>query len=255
MAGRKIILTLCAIGLSVVSFGQACGPAFSPFETELASTSDPGSTSLNYLSESEREACVDAGIEPFSGPVNSIPALVAYINTLPRPVQIHCFVANLPRPLYVQAGSSARSAQPSPGPSDPRIFIKSGNLVMGVVPAGLAVNTLEISELTGGGLGEKAEFRFPIVEAAISEATGLDHIRFGSGTSCGLCHQGESYSRALGGSMAFKSNVLQFAANERITIPELRSHARRCRSTNDQSERCLLFRALFDGDSLRPTEY
>ncbi len=240
----KAFLILLGVGFTIVGLGQACGPAFTPMSNDLSSAS-------GFLSEEERKACESTAPKPT---VNSISTLVQYINGLPRPVQIHCLLVELPRPLYVQAGASSASAQPSPGTRDPRIFIRLQNMILAVVPDGSAKNTLEVSQLESGTKWERAEFVFPISQAQISERAGLDHIRFGAGTTCGLCHQAESGSRTLDGSPVFKSDILRFATSERVSIEALRTEAVLCRTNDDKSDRCLLFRSLFDGGRVLSTE-
>lgn len=241
---RKSLSILAISGFVIIGFGQACGPAFTPMTDGLASSS-------GFLSDDERAACAPTAPKPT---INSISSLVQYINALPRPVRLHCVLAELPRPLFVQAGSSSASAQPSPGPRDPRIFIRLQNMILAVVTDGSAKHTLEISQFESGIKWERAEFLFPITEAQISERAGLDHIRFGGGTTCGLCHQGESGSRSLDGSPVFKSDILRFATSERVSIQTLRAEAVACQTTNEQGDRCLMLRSLFDGGEVRPTE-
>lgn len=238
------VLAICA--LIILTLGQACGPAFSPMSNESGSL-----TSSSFLSESERAECAALTAKPG---ISSISTLVEYINALPRPVKLHCVIAELPRPLYIQGGSSASSAQPSPGPRDPRIFIKLQNMILAVVTDGSAKNTLEVSQFQAGSQWERAEFVFPVNAMTLTEAEGLDHIRFGSGTTCGLCHQNEASSRTLGGSPVFKSDILKFASSERVPVSSMKSEAEACRDNGDSSERCLLFKALFDLGSVLPTE-
>ena len=218
---RNTLSLLVLAALIIVGFGQACGPAFTPMSDGLAS-------STGFLDEDERKACESTTPKPA---INSISTLVQYINGLPRPVQLHCILAELPRPLYIQAGSSSASAQPSPGPRDPRIFIRLQNMILAVVTDGGAKNTLEVSQLESGTKWERAEFVFPITDAMITERVGLDHIRFGAGTTCGLCHQAEAGSRTLDGSPVFKSDILRFATSERVSIDALRSEAVACRTS------------------------
>jgi len=238
------VLALCA--LVILTLGQACGPAFAPMSNENGSLS-----SSAFLSEAERAECAALSTKPN---ITSISSLVAYLNALPRPVKLHCVLAELPRPLYVQAGSSASSAQPSPGPRDPRIFIKLQNMILAVVTDGTAKNTLEVSQFQSGSQWERAEFVFPISASTLTEADGLEHIRFNSGTTCGLCHQNETGSRTLGSSPVFKSDILKFVSSERVPISDLKIEAEACRTQGDSSDRCLLFKSLFDLGSVLPTE-
>lgn len=242
----KIVSVLAICTLVILTFGQACGPAFTPMSNESGSL-----TSSSFLTEAERAECAALAPKPS---VNSLSNLVSYLNALPRPVKLHCVIAELPRPLYVQGGSSSSSAQPSPGPRDPRIFIKLQNMILAVVTDGSAKNTLEVSQFQSGSQWERAEFVFPISASTLTEADGLDHIRFNSGTTCGLCHQNESGSRTIGSSPVFKSDILKFASSERVPISDMKIEAEACRANGDSTDRCLLFKALFDLGSVLPTE-
>lgn len=239
----RIMGALCALAIIVVGLGQACGPAFSPMLS-----SESLSSASSSLTESEKSECVPVGAQAIApSALDSISKITQYINSLKRPVRIHCVVLGLPRPLRVQLGVSARSAQPSPGPSDPRIFIQSGGAILGFVAAGAGQNLLEVGAQTSISLSEKAEFSFPVTDPVITESAGLDHIRFGSGTTCGLCHTGESLSRTLGSSSAFQSSRLQFATGERVGVGFLRNQADECIRKQDKTDRCLLYRSLVDG--------
>jgi hypothetical protein len=243
-----MVFVLSACTLLTLSLGQACGPGFSV--SGEPSTGTNGTT--GFMSEVEKQACAPTGALPT---IQSISTLVTFINSLPRPVQLHCIVANLPRPLFVLASESTGSAQPSPSSRDPRIFIKSGSTILTLISDGAAAGSLEFSQDAGANLWERADFRFPIADAAISERVGLDHIAFGSGTSCGLCHQGEVYSRTLDGSSVYKSQLMRPSAAQKISISALRSEVSSCQNNNDQSDRCLLFRSLFEGGAVLPFDY
>lgn len=242
---RNALSILFLTAVMTIGFGQACGPAFSPMKSGLDSSS-------GFLDLDERKACETAIPKPA---ISSISTLVQYINALPRPVQLNCLLAGLPRPLLVQAGNSSSSAQPSPGAKDPRILIRLPTMILAVVTDGSAKNSLEVSQLVSGTQYERAEFIFPVTEAMISERAGLDHIKFGTGTTCGFCHQGEVGSRTLDGSPVFKSEILRFAPIENVSVEAMRAEAVLCRTTGDQGNRCLMFRTLFDGGEVRPTTF
>jgi hypothetical protein len=245
---RKAGYALAVCTLLTLGLGQACGPAFT-ISSELSTGSNGAS---GFLSEAEKKACAPTGTLPT---IQSISTLVAFINSLPRPVQLHCVIANLPRPLFVLASQSASSAQPSLSAHDPRIFIKSGPTILTLITSGAAAGTLELSQSTGSDLWERADFKFPVAEAELREQAGLDHIRFGSGTSCGLCHAGEVYSRTLDGSSVYKSQLMRPAPSQEVSIAALRFEVTDCQKNNDQTDRCLLFRSLFDGGAVVSFDY
>ena len=213
----------------------------------------PSSASATgFLSDVERKACQPIAALPA---IDSLENLVAAINALPRPTPLHCLIANLPRPLAVQAGNSVASAQPSGGPEDPRIFVKVKNIILGIVPDGVAKNTLEVGEVLTGDQAIRAEFVFPVTIETLSARAGLDHIKFGGGTTCGLCHKDEKAADTLAGSTTYQSNVLRFAAIERVPVELLRQQANACRSRSDSTDRCLVYKALFEGGAVTSTEF
>ena len=243
---RRILTSISVLGILALAlfFGQACGPAF-----ELPSD---GLTSLgsSYLSESEKAACASAMRRGESG-FRNLGDLVSYLNEQPKPVQIHCVVANLPRPLKIQAGVSAASAQPSAGSSNPRILIRVGSLILAIVPDGTAKNTLEVGALKTASQATRAEFLFPISDETIQANIGLDHIRtsgLGTSTTCGFCHRGETpESGEAGITGAFRSEIVRFAESERRRVASVKQLADTCVTNKDQSDRCLLLRSLMEG--------
>lgn len=244
-----------AFGLALF-FGQACGPVFAVKEDALSSFG------VSYLTYEEKMACDSAYNRGESG-FRNLGDLVAYLNELPKPVQLHCVVANLPRPLKIQAGVSAASAQPSAGSSNPRIIIRVGSLILAVVPDGVAKNTLEVgaikSSSQASSLATRAEFLFPITEETIRANIGLDHIRtsgLGTSTTCGFCHRNETPELAEAGiDGSFRSEIIRFSENERRRVANVKQLADTCVDTKDLSDRCLLLRALMDGGTPLEVEY
>lgn len=228
-------------------FGQACEPAFQPAASDLLH-----SQSGTYLSEEEKQAC-QATRSIQSEDLRNITDLVNYLNTLPRPLQLHCVIAGLPRPLRLTAGVSSGSAQPSPGARDPRMILQVGSLLLGIVPDGPAQGSLEVGAVKGGDTAARAEFLFPITEVQIQETAGTGHIRFGAGTSCGLCHTSESASSSEPVPGSFQSKIIRFNAAERVPVSSIRTEAELCRGQID--DRCLLLRALFQGEVPMDGEY
>ena len=228
-------------------FGQACEPAFQPASGDLLH-----SQSGTFLSEEEKLAC-QATRSIQSEDLQNITDLVSYLNTLPRPLQLHCVIAGLPRPLRLTAGVSSGSAQPSPGARDPRIILQVGSLLLGIVPDGPAQGSLEVGAVKGGDTAARAEFLFPIAEVEIQEAAGTGHIRFGAGTSCGLCHTSETAASSEPVAGSFQSRIIRFNPAERVTVANIKTEAELCRGQS--SDRCLLLRSLFQGGTPVDAEY
>lgn len=238
-------IILPAIFILALFVGQACEPAFKP----LASDSLPSTTS--YLPEDVKAECGPNVDRPPSS-FQTIEDLVAYLNELPRPLKLHCFIAQLPRPLAIQAGISASSAQPSPGERNPRVVIQVGSLLLAIVSDGIAKNTLEIGAIKTASQATRAEFIFPITDGPTQVGAGIDHIRFGGGTACGLCHRGEASETAENFGGSYRSDLIRFSPSDRRSPASVKVLADECVQTHDRSDRCLLLRALLEGEA--PTE-
>lgn len=238
----KVFFVLVLIAGTALFLGQACGPMSAISEEELASLG------FSYLTEAEKTGCKPSASRSESG-FQTLEDLASYLDEQPRPVQIHCVIANLPRPLKMQAGISAASAQPAAGEANPRVFLKVGSLILSVVPDGIAKNTLEIGAIKTASQATHAEFTFPISDAQIRANLGLDEIRNGRGTTCGFCHRNEKVETAENLNGAFRADILRFALSERRPVSAVKQLADACAAANDQSDRCLLIRALMNGST------
>lgn len=236
---NKLIISLLFIAFSLF-FGQACEPAFQvPSESLMSLTTA-------YLNDAEKAECATV-IKRREGGFRNLQDLVNYLNEQPRPVKLHCVIANLPRPLKIQIGVSSSSAQPSAGEANPRILLQVGSLILAVVPDGTAKNTLEVGAIKSASQATRAEFLFPINDSEIRENVGLDHIRFGGGTSCGLCHRNETVETAESVAGAFRSDLIRFSTSERRSLSSLKQMADDCVASADESDRCRLLRSLMEG--------
>lgn len=171
--------------------------------------------------------------------------VVALINALPKPLTLPCFLENLPKPMKVNSTRSTASAQPSDSDSNPRVFIIMGTkLILSVVPTGPGRLLLEMSEYVNTQDSVKAEIRFPVT-ATIGNDALYDHIRFTSGTSCGLCHTRERSASIYGFTHpnAFVSEVMRPTARM-ISSNSGRSYALAC-NTATELYRCQMLWAVF----------
>lgn len=71
---------------------------------------------------------------PENANISGIESVVQWINAMPKPLTLACFIASLPRPLAYNATSSTFSLQPAVGEHNPRIFINFGKLWLSFVP-------------------------------------------------------------------------------------------------------------------------
>jgi hypothetical protein len=165
------------------------------------------------------------------------------LDTLPSPVTLDCFLVSLERPLGLEMTTNLFSAQPAEGPESPRIFVRTDELAMSVVPVGEARDLLEFGELLDSGLSVKAELEFPI-ELPLDPALPFDRVRDVDGpafTGCGICHWGEVDA----GGGRYASTPLRPDDATLVSLGTLLDAHETCDPAVDP-ERCAMFSALLD---------
>jgi hypothetical protein len=190
------------------------------------------------------QGCSTAQVHPCSRDAapESIDEVVATLEVLPSPVTLDCFLVSLERPLGLELTSNPLSMQPADGPESPRIFLRSDELNMSVVPAGEGRHLLEFGEVYSD-LSVKAELAFPIV-LPLDPETPFARVRTPDGptpTGCGVCHAGEIDV----GEGRFASTPLRPRASTLVSIDDLRHEHETCASDVDP-ERCSMLSALLD---------
>ncbi len=204
----------------------------------------------------ESSSSTDSGGEPSPWPLprtciapeglgspSTIEDVVTLVNALPKPLELPCVLESLDRPLSLYASMSVAGAQPAMGPQSPRIFLFFGDLVMSVVPEGEARRTLELSYAIGDRRSIKAELVFPI-DQMLEPSAPYDAVELGSGTSCGLCHGGESRVTSIDFASAWASDMFQDDPDQRLSRSFVRQSALDC-DHEAEPERCEMFDAIF----------
>lgn len=173
--------------------------------------------------------------------LNEISDVVDWINAMPKPLTLACFVASLPRPLIYNATVSIFSAQPSVGKSNPRIFFRFGKLWLSYVPQETVVyidnpntqTTESIWDADGIQLLElslevdtdyndpqsiKAELAFPITKTLAHSApfAKVSYSRTGTSSACGSCHASERVIDHIDGIPVFRSAMLRNSLNSEV---------------------------------------
>lgn len=224
----KAIATILAISVPILLSFNNCG---GKFETGAQLTSSSSSSKCALAPEELRNP-------------STIEETTALINALPKPLTLNCFLENLARPLNVYATYSTFSAQASPRPESPRIFIVKPNFVLSIVPEGEAQNTLEIGQYISNTQSVKAEIVFPVLED-LSPSAPYDHILSsgGGGTSCRQCHIGEFQIGGFPGE-AYASNILRPTETNQVQSSTLANLARNC-NAQLEPHRCAILRAIF----------
>jgi hypothetical protein len=240
---------LCAAAL-------ACGSESGEPTIESSSSLDGvgGSDAAGAGSPSEAGGGPSADLPAFVTPTcaapmglaspNRIAQVVDWINALPKPLSLPCFLETLARPLPVYASQSLFSAQPAVGRRSPRMFLFAEPLIMTITPDGEGSHLLEFGERRTNSTSLKGEIRFPVT-AELEPAAPYDHLivddRF---TTCSGCHDNEEQDPSIGFARAFISRALRPVPAERVGLEELRAEARDCDALVEP-ERCAMLVAVF----------
>lgn len=185
-------------------------------------------------------------VAPENIQISGIESVVDWINAMPKPLTLACFVASLPRPLTYNATWSTLSLQPAVGRRNPRIFVQFDKLWLSFVPQE------EVSIHRDSSTGErlyvwdedgiqllefsyevetnefyqqsiKGELTFPILQDLPRNAA---YTRVLAGpantrTSCGECHGGETMVDTLDGAPIFRSKMFRSTRTTLVNHTEL----------------------------------
>ncbi len=177
----------------------------------------------------------------------SIADSIALINSLPKPVSIHCFLKNLELPLNFVATSSSFSAQPSPGIESPRIFLIHEQLIMSVVPGGFGMSAVEFGEVINSNLSIKGEIHFPVDSDLATDAAFSSILNNSTGgTSCRICHNNEVNQ----GGDAYASRMVAPDPFEIVSKEDVMKQAESCSPETDWF-RCEMLRVILSKPDLK----
>ncbi len=216
-------------------------------------------------------------IAPANKEMKDFNSVVDWINAMPKPVTLACFIASLPRPLYFNATSSRSSVQPAIGKLNPRIFIQYDKLWLSFVPheAMSAVKdpvtgerkpvwdadgiqllefSLEVPADLPAPQSIKGELAFPIYTNLPRNAP-YDRIALSDvDSACTTCHGNETRVGELDGVPIFRSKMLR-SANQFLMQPnDILLHYFACDPAintgpgeeNNEWYRCQMLKAFVD---------
>lgn len=210
--------------------------------SETSETSETSGTGDEPTGEGPTPtACAE--VTTLTAAPRTIGEAVEFINALPRPLTLDCFLERLERPLAIAATSGVISLQPAVGRQSPRVFLFSGELIMSVAIDGDPGSTLlEFGEVVAPTRSIKAEIPFPLVDP-VAAAAPFERIQDAAtnGTTCGFCHRDETAAPNYPG--AFASAALQLVVSDEVTVADMRDEYERC-DPAAQPERCARFAAL-----------
>jgi hypothetical protein len=182
--------------------------------------------------------------------IATIAGIVRHINALPQPATAACFIASLPRPLSIVATSSTASAQPAAGVRAPRIFIVLPTISFSVVSDGGGAHLLELGEWIDTRHTLKGEIELPPAERPLAVDAPFTRVRYGTGTTCGLCHREERASTSV--ASGFTSLAYQPIDTSLVDLATVRAIPDAvCADEHDVTPPCLFWHALFDYGEIR----
>jgi hypothetical protein len=185
---------------------------------------------------------------------NSVGQVVDWINALPKPLSLACFLETLERPLAVYASESFFSAQPAVGRRSPRMFLFVPPLVMSVTPAGQGSPLLEFGEERANNTSLKAEIPFPVT-AELEPSAPYDHVLVdGIFTTCSGCHGEEEEDPTIPFARAFISRAIRPSPDERVSLEEVLLEERRC-DARAEPGRCAMLTAIFGQGDVQDAEF
>lgn len=219
---------------------------------------------------------------------SDIESVVEWINAMPKPLTLACFVASLPRPIMYNATSSILSLQPAVGKHNPRIFIKYGNLWLSFVPQEpvatvkdpitgedsytwdvdgiqLLEMSLEVETNYLDPQSIKGELTFPVMKNLPLNAAYARIVRPYTDTesTCSGCHGSELAIDTLDGVPVFRSKMLRSTRSLEITHAYLVNQYLSCDPAintgrgpdNNEWYRCQMLEALLGPGSLTWTAF
>ena len=229
-AHRRRTRPLWAVWLALAT---GCGAATSESEGSTAGSDGESSTTgvnepgTGAVDEPPPTACASA--TTVLGSPRTIGEVIAFINTLPRPVTLDCFLERLERPLAITSTSSIISVQPAVGEHSPRVFLFVGDALVLSITVGdyHGFDLLEFGEVIAPARTIKGEIAFP-VEAPLAASAPFRRVldSGGAATTCALCHRDEAAVPDY--PLAFASTMLRFREEEAVTLAALRDEHERC---------------------------
>jgi hypothetical protein len=185
-------------------------------------------------------------IAPVDIELTGIDSIVDWINAMPKPLTLACFIASLPRPLTYNATWSGFSLQPAVGRHNPRIFIQFDKLWLSFVPQEKVTTLVDVAtgeksyvwDEDGIQLLEfslevesdrlfpqsiKGELTFPVLNELPRNAPYRRVLVSSAGTrtTCGECHGGEIVVDTVDDVPVFRSRMLRHTRGSEVNHAEL----------------------------------
>lgn len=270
MAVQRIIKNASvALAFGALLLGAGCDGSALPNSSSEAAASSSSSGVRIPLSEQVCDA-------PNGLQITDIASIVDWINGMPKPLTLPCFVKSLPRPMYYNATQSTFSAQPSEGATSPRVFFLIGELILTVVPdegsdlildpeTGRSIpvwdsDNVQLLELSyrvdnfddGSAQSIKAELKFPIT-GAIGQATPYQKIELSASASlCAVCHAHERREFEIDGQPVYSSEMLRNPYRDAVSLQFMLNEHASCDPSASENAwyRCEMLDAIYGQGNL-----
>ena len=295
-------LSYGVVALTSLLLGACDGSSLTSSSAAVSSfsSSSVGSTASSEVSSnisSETLSSVSSSSEPSipSEPLCEAPAdleitdiasVVDWVNAMPKPLTLACFVKSLPRPMYYNATLSSFSAQPSVGKRSPRVFFMINDLVLTVVPdeksdtkrdpetgkvmkdpeTGLDlrfwdldnIQLLELSMEVETALPTrqsiKAELKFPVTEQLPRNApyVKINYDESNTLSVCAFCHSAETQVEVLDGQPVYRSEMLRNPRDAEVPLGYMLNEYASCDPQSSENEwyRCEMLDAIYGQGTL-----
>jgi len=261
---RTVLRATVATVVVVMAAGTGCGDAASASDASATATgagdSSGGDDAASSGDSTETgqgtvEPPPSACAEPTSvtAAPETIGETIDFINALPHPVTLDCFLQQLERPVRLNATTSTVSLQPALGERSPRVFMFYGDLIMSVAIDGEpGTHLLEFGELVAPTKSIKGELEFPVTDALLPSAATERVFDEESGTTCRICHAGESEAPEY--DFGFASDALAFRDIEEVSLDALQTEFETC-AASDEPARCVRLTALLGFGVVEPAQF
>ncbi len=260
---KKFCVSLLFIGCAGL-LGACAGTGDIDSSSQAAVSSSVESASSSSL------ANVEDCLAPPDMVLTDIVSVVRWINAMPKPLSLPCFVKSIPRPMYYNATISTFSAQPSIGRRSPRVFFQIDNLMLTVVPDETTdyVKNLETGQFDsvwdpdgiqllemafkipsdeGLAISIKGEIAFPVT-TTLPDNAAYAHISFTeNNTTCSVCHARERKEGELDGQPYYSSVMLRNDRSAEVLLAPMLNEYSTCDPTLGVSEayRCSMLEAIY----------
>lgn len=237
----------------------------------------PTTTATTTINPAHKTEDLSLCVGPSHIQLNTMQSVVDWINAMPKPLTLACFIASLPRPLHFNATNSRSSVQPAIGQLNPRVFIQYDKLWLSFVPQEAVsavkdpisgertavwdadgIQLLEFSLEVDSDLpvpqSIKGELAFPILKNLPDNAPFARIAISPTESACKICHINETVVGNIEGTPILRSKMLRSAKQTLLGPDDLFLYYFTCNpqmntgpgTDNNEWYRCQMLQAFVD---------